>query len=117
MANGFKPDVGGPVPKIDAQKWIEKYDNDHHPDKNKDTKSIFFGRDILLKLLAQDGCAGISFFLAKKHSDFAGKETVNLVLVGTKEDGTLLWSSDGKDGDGGTTADNGSVCPPNCTTP
>jgi hypothetical protein len=117
MANGFKPDVGGPVPKDDAKKWIEKYDKDHRPDKNKDTKSIFFGRDILLQLLAQEGCAGISFFLASKHSEYAGKDTVNLVLVGTREDGTLMWSSDGKDGDGGTTANGGAVCPPFCPIP
>jgi hypothetical protein len=116
MANEFKPGVGGPVPKVDAQKWIKKYDDEHRPDKTKDTKSIFFGRDILLKLLEQKDCAGISFFLAKKHSDYAGKETVNLVLVGTREDGTLIWPAEGKDGGSGTTADAGTLCPPYCPT-
>ena len=120
MANEFKSSVGKPVPKGEAVKWIEKYDKDVRKDKTKDTKSVFFGRDILLSILAQEGCAGISFMLAMKHNDYAQKDMVTLVLVGTKEDGTLMWeeSISGKDGNGGgTTADDALPCPPYCPKP
>jgi hypothetical protein len=118
MANHFKPDVGTGVPKSEALKWIKRYEEEHRKEKDKDTRSVFYGRDILEHLLAQKDCAGITFFLGLKHSDYAKKETVQLVLVGTKEDGTLLWPEDvaGKDGDsgGGTTANSGTMCPPYC---
>jgi hypothetical protein len=116
MANNFPPNVGGSVPKKDAEIWIDDYDKEHRKEKDKDTKSIFYGRDILLEILAQDGCSGISFFLASKHSDYAKKKTVQLVLVGRKEDGTLLWGSDtGKDGADPGSVDTGAVCPPICS--
>src|SRR5688500_14109369 len=117
MANEFKADVGHPVSKSEAEKWIKKYDDEVRKDKKKDTKSVFYGRDILLKLLSQKDSAGITFFLSLKHSDYAGKDMVQLVLVATREDGTLLWpeTTDGKDGSGaGTVANAGSQCPPYC---
>jgi hypothetical protein len=116
MANEFKPTTGHAVTKNEALEWIEKYDRIHRKEKDKDTKSLFYGRDILQRLLAQEGVAGISFFLALKPNDYAKKDTIQLVLVGTKEDGTLLWPSDGagKDGDGGTAANAGLTCPPYC---
>jgi hypothetical protein len=117
MASPFNPEVGSEVPKDEAQKWIEKYDQEYRKDKGKDTKSIFFGRDILLRLLAQPGASGITFFLSMKNNDYAKKDTVNLVLVARSEDGTLLWPDDsaGKDGKtGGMTVDVGTYCPPYC---
>ena len=116
MANEFKPTIGGSVPRKDAEIWIEDYDKEHRKEKDKDTKSVFYGKDILLELLNQEGCAGISFFLASKHSDYAKKKVVQLVLVGRKEDGTLLWGSDtGKDGADPGTVDTGLTCPPVCS--
>jgi hypothetical protein len=115
MANNFPPSAGGSVPRSEAQTWIDDYDREHRKEKDKDTQSIFFGKEILLELLNQEGCAGISFFLASKHSDYAKKKTVNLVLVGRKEDGTLLWGSNtGKDAGDPGTVDNGLICPPVC---
>lgn len=116
MANEFKKTVGSEVPKKEALKWIEKYDNDHRRDKGKDTKSIFFGSEMIRKILDQPGCTGISFFLGLKHSDYAKKETVNLVLVGRLENGTLLWPDidGGKDGPDGFVGDTGLPCPPDC---
>jgi hypothetical protein len=116
MASPFNPEVGSEVPKDEAQKWIEKYDNDHRKEKDKDTRSVFFGRDILLRLLAQPGSTGITFFLASKHSDFAKKDTVTLVLVARREDGSLIWPDNaaGKDSNPGMTVDVGFPCPPYC---
>lgn len=113
MANEFKPDVGGPVTKAEALQWIDKFDKQRKA--KDDTKSIFFGRKIIEQILAQPGCAGISFFFGMKYSDFAKKDTANLVMVGTREDGTLIWPDNGgKDGGGGTVADSGTPCPPYC---
>ena len=118
MAKNFKPTTGARVSKKDALAWIEKYDKEMRVDKKKDTKSMFYGRDALLKLLAEEGSAGITFFLALKHSEHVKKETVQLVLVATTEDGTLLWgdeSASPKGGGGGAgTYDFNLPCPPYC---
>lgn len=115
MANEFNSDVGGPVKKAEALQWIDKYDKERK-DKDKDTKSIFFGRQILEEILAQPGCSGISFFFGMKYSDYAKKDTANLVMVGTREDGTLIWAENaaGKDGESSIVADSGTQCPPYC---
>lgn len=117
MANEFKASVGSAMAKSEAQKWIDKYDKEVRKEKDKDTKSVFYGREILEKLLAQPGCAGISFFFGLKYSEHAKKDTVQLVLVGTREDGTLMWSdgAEGKDASNTMiTADSGTSCPPYC---
>lgn len=114
MANQFKPTIGARVAKTDAQKWIDKYDEERK-DKKKDTKSIFYGKDVLQQIINTPEASGISIFLCKKFNDYAGKDTVNFVLVPTKEDGTLIWSQNsGKDGDDPTGWDDGLSCPPTC---
>ena len=119
MANEFKSSVGSAITRAEAKDMIEKYDKQHRPDKLKDTKSVFYGRELIEKILNQSKeVTGITFFLGSKNNPSAGKDTVQLVLVGTKEDGTLMWPIDaaGKDGqdDGGTAGDNGLLCPPTC---
>ena len=116
MAKNFKPTEGSKVSKKDAQAWIDKFDSEMRPDKKKDAKSYFFGRDALLKLLSEEGSAGITFFFALKYNESVKKDTLNLVLVSTTEDGTLLWGPDSlaKDGGGAGTYDNGTPCPPYC---
>jgi hypothetical protein len=114
MANDFKPTVGGKVPRKEAEGWIKKYD-DEKKDKAKDTTSVFFGKDFLHEIMRNHPeAAGISFFFAKKYSEWAGKDIVDLVLVPRKEDGTLIWPhEDGKDG-GEAAYDNSRTCPPHC---
>lgn len=117
MANEFKSNVGGKVSKKEAMEWIEKYDKEMRQDKTKDTKSVFFGRDILLKILSEEGSAGITFFFALKYNESVKKETVQLVLVPTREDGTHIWPEEDaiRGGIGGATAfDFGFPCPPYC---
>ena len=115
MANNFDPKDGGKVPFDDADKWIKKFDDERH-DKGKDPKSIFYGRDFLQSILDIPECAGISFFFAKKHSEYAGKEVLNLVLIPRKADGTLIYSEspEGKDASTSYVWDTGKVCPPSC---
>src|SRR5688572_26576292 len=110
----FPPSAGSAITREEAREMITKYDKEHRHDKEKDTRSVFYGRELIEKILKQD-VAGITFFLGTKPNQWAKKDTVQLVLVGTKEDGTLMWPSDGagKDmPDGGTAGDNGIVCPP-----
>ena len=121
MAKNFKPNVGNKVSKKEAMEWIDKYDKDKRQDKDKDTRSIFFGRDMLEKILKNKTIAGITFFFALKHNDAVKKETVQLVLVPTKEDGTHVWDDDEATAnaraasDGGAVAfDGGLQCPPYC---
>ncbi len=117
MANDFKPNVGGKVSKKEAMEWIEKYENEIRKDKARDTRSLFYGRDVLTKILSIEGSAGITFFLGLKHNEAVGKDTVQLVLVPTAEDGTLIWADDdaaSKVGDGVVAFDGGYPCPPYC---
>lgn len=117
MAKKFKPTQGTKVSKKEALSWIEKYDKEMRKDKKTDTKSLFYGRDALLRLLSEDGSAGITFFLALKPDATGKKETVQLVLVSTTEDGTLLWDDpkiSAKDASGTGTYDQGLPCPPYC---
>jgi hypothetical protein len=116
MANEFKSNVGGKVSKKEAMEWIEKYDKEMRKDKSKDTKSIFYGRDLLLRILSEDGSAGITFFLALKYHEAVKKETIHLVLVPTREDGTFIWPADAtaRGGDSAAAFDFGSLCPPYC---
>ena len=82
------------------------------------------GRDMLEKILSDKTISGITFYFALKHSEVVKKETVQLVLVPTKEDGTQVWA-DGDDaakagpaagiGGGEAVAFNGGThCPPYC---
>jgi hypothetical protein len=118
MANEFKSNVGSKVSKKDAMEWIDKYDKEMRKDKGADTRSIFYGRDALLSILSQEGSTGITFYLALKYNEAVKKETVQLVLVPTREDGTLIWPEDDisakVDGSAGA-FDFGTQCPPYCT--
>jgi hypothetical protein len=116
MANPFNPDKGSHISKEEAMAWIDKYDREMRKDKEKDTKSIFFGKDVLAKML-KGKSAGISIFLGLRYSEFARKEVVNLILVPTTEDGSLLWeasSATALESDDSGAFDEGFPCPPYC---
>lgn len=126
MAKDFKPNVGKKTSKNSADKWIKNFDDHFRKDKKVDTKSIFFGRDALLKMLAEDGSSGITFFLTyQPNPNFENKETIQLVMVPTKEDGTLIWTSEDANATDNASAsakaagkdmsyDDGALCPPYC---
>jgi hypothetical protein len=124
MAKDFKPNVGKRTSKSNAEKWIKNFEKNFRKDPKVDTKSVFFGRDAILKMLAEDGSTGITFFLTyQPNPNFDGKETIQLVMVPTKEDGTLIWTSDDANETAETSAkaaakdmsyDDGALCPPYC---
>lgn len=66
-------------------------------------KAHFFGREILQRMLDQEGCAGIRMYYGL--DDKGGKQ---LVLVGV--------DAAGQDMEDGTIADRSRVCPPDCAT-
>ena len=115
MQNPFDPSAGKEVAKSEAVAWIEKYDREMRRDKDTDTKSIFFGKDVLAKML-EGKSAGITFFLGLKYSDDVKKEVVNLVLVPTSAEGTLLWEGTeaSAQNSAGSAFDFGVPCPPYC---
>lgn len=115
----FNPTDGGLVTRADAEKWIKKYDDEKRKDKKHDTKSVFFGKDVLQRIINTPGAAGVSIVFAMKPNPHAGKDTDNVVLIPTKEDGTLIWTDstggENKDGGGGSFVWNaGRICPPDC---
>ena len=119
MADEFKPNVGKQILKSEAIKWKDKYAKD----RKKDTESVFFGRDALLSILSQSGCAGISFiFVRKKKDESSTDESDNnykddLVMVGTTEAGKLLWTDNPptlEATSGSNTYDKSVTCPPYC---
>jgi hypothetical protein len=109
----FSKHDGGPIDRSKAQSWVKKYH-----DKHKDSvRAYFFGTDIIEKIIHQEGAVGMRVYLAYgDEKDAATKEDrLQMVLVGVKEDGTVLWpSEDGKDTPPRTAGDNGMPCPPYC---
>jgi hypothetical protein len=95
MAKEFKPTAGAKGPKAEAKIWIKEYDDKKRKDKKKDTKSVFFGKDFINSIFSENPeASGISFYFATKYSAEAGKDIDTLVLLPTKMDGTIMWSTD-----------------------
>jgi hypothetical protein len=111
MANEFKKNVGGPVPKEECEKWIAKFDKE----RKKDTTSVFIGKDAIDAIFTNPSVTGISIFFSRKTKD--GKDLDDVVLVGRTENGTLVWNGGGNATtmDTGSGTDNGLACPPTCS--
>jgi hypothetical protein len=115
MANEFKKTVGAQVWKKDALKWIDKFDKE----RKKDTQSVFYGRDAIEEILKDQTVTGISFFFARKPNQ-EGKDYDDLVLVGRREDGSLIWNDNPptatlNSATGSNAYENGISCPPYCS--
>ena len=70
---------GGPIEPEVAASWTKNF-REKHPDE---TISQFFGKEILERILAQEGCLGIRFYYAHDHH---GKK--HLVIAGVNSDGS-----------------------------
>lgn len=72
-----------------AASWAKNH-RERHPDH---PHSHFFGKDILEKLLSQEGCVGLRFYHvhSKPHSEAGGEK--HLVIVGAKADGTDMLNT------------------------
>jgi len=108
----LSPDVGKPISKETADRWIKNHDK-KHPEKGS-IRAHFFGSDIINKLLAQDKCVGLRIYYAT--NDEGVKQ---LLLVGAREDGNNIWpdghgSQDGQEATAGLIVDASNTCPPFC---
>ncbi len=115
MPNDFKPNIGRRVPVTDAKRWISEFQKTY-PNQ---TRSVFYGRETFEKLLSEPRVTGISFFFCRKVNE-SGEFYNDLVLLGTQEDGTVIWGDD--DGSKQSLDDpgiegpynSGLPCPPHC---
>jgi hypothetical protein len=108
----LSPDVGKPISKATADKWLKNHE-EKHPDKGS-IRAHFFGSDIINQLLAQDGCVGMRIYYAT--NDEGVKQ---LLLVGAREDGSNIWpdgngTQDQESAAGGLIVDASTTCPPFC---
>ncbi len=69
---------GGPIDLDVAASWTKSH-RDKHPDH---PVSHFFGKEVLHKILAQEGCMGIRFYHG--HNEKGEK---HLIVVGATSDG------------------------------
>jgi hypothetical protein len=110
----FNKNVGKPITKKEAEEWIEKFDKE----RKKDTRSVFYGRDAIEAILSDSRASGISFFFVRKYDKARKQDIDDIVMVGTMEDGTLLWDAPSSDLNKGATSqayDASYPCPPYCT--
>ncbi len=80
----------------DAEKLIDNYTSSHP----NEIRAHFFGRDIIEKILKQNGCVGIRIYYAQKDDG-----TPNLVLIGTDANQKDITQ---------TVGELGWPCPPYC---
>lgn len=114
MPNTFPPDTGERISVLEAKEMIKKYDDEHRLDKNKDTSSVFFGKDSLLQLIVNNPeASGVRFYLAKAQTT-DGVGEVTLVLVPLKEDGTEIWDAKNMAAASEGPLNRGLHCPPVC---
>ena len=111
MSYNLSPDVGKPISKKTAKKWLKNHE-DKHPEKDS-IRARFFGSDIINQLLAQDECVGIRIYYAT--NDEGEKQ---LLLVGARKDGSNIWpegnGDDNENSVSGLIVDASSPCPPFC---
>lgn len=107
MANQLSPSDGGPIAGATAKQWIDNYQGTHPGE----LKAVFFGRNVIEQILAQPECIGMRIYFGQNET---GEK--KLILVGSKADGKNIWDLNSSDvgGGGGTVADEGKPCPPDC---
>lgn len=100
--NTFDGTEGALFELAKATAWTANYRNTAQADGNGDiVKAHFYGREVLLKLLDQEGCMGIRVYYAL---DEQGQK--QLVLVGADANGNDIEDM---------VIDHSVPCPPNCS--
>lgn len=109
MSSKLSPDVGAPISRETASRWIQNH-TEKHPEKDS-IRARFFGSDLINQILQQDGCVGIRIYYAT--NDEGEKQ---LLLVGAREDGNNIWPADSKAdlSAEGLIVDASRPCPPYC---
>jgi hypothetical protein len=95
MFTGKEPhEIDAATARTYIRSWRERAAPGH-------TRGGFFGREVLVKMLAQPACAGLRIYHARHEK---GHDT--FVVVAADADGRDLWQ--------GTVAENMLTCPPYC---
>lgn len=104
--------IGAPIALAMAKEWAERY-RKTVTDPEKERYAHCFGRDIIERILKEDGCQGIRIYYGLNE-----KEERVLMLVGVDEKGeNLLPTTDELDpNDLNSIYDFGLPCPNNCPT-
>lgn len=96
----FTGSEGEAIDLAQAAEWTANYRNQNEGVADA-IKAHFFGREILERILGQEGCVGIRMYYALDD-----KSQQQLILVGV--------NAEGQDMEDGTVADRSRVCPPDC---
>lgn len=108
MANGPKYDGtdGGPIELATAKKWTANY----RGKSPGETEAHYFGRDLILRILAQGSCSGIRVYYALDD-----KGNKQLLLIGADSKGNNMLPGSGVASGGGNEIGDASFpCPPYC---
>lgn len=104
MEYTFNGSEGKPIDLKTARQWTENYQK-QYPDG---IKAHFFGKDILLRILSEQGCMGIRMYYA-----LSGEGEEKLILVGADSTGeNLLPRNEGDESN--LLADYSLPCPRYC---
>ncbi|HEY8930194.1 MAG TPA: hypothetical protein VIM55_13425 [Mucilaginibacter sp.] len=72
-----------------SAEWIKNH-TDRHP---HEPHSHFFGKEILQKILNQDGCVGIRFYHAHSEPKGSDKGDRHIIIVGARADGSDMTNT------------------------
>lgn len=99
----FNGTEGEPIDLAQAAAWTASYRKTEAENvEGTVTKAHFFGREIVQKLLDQEGCMGIRMYYA--HDEKGEKQ---LLLVGADAEGNDMED---------LVVDGSRICPPDCST-
>lgn len=101
----FSKKLGGPIDAGVAKKWMEKY-QECHKEKNC-VHAYFFGSDLIRKIIDHPEAVGMRVYFG-----YGDEDKKQVILIGTREDGSNIWPNGGKDGSSGTVGDQGYPSPP-----
>ncbi len=100
----FSKTHGGPIDQGVAKKWMKKYEDRHTGAPH----AYFFGKDLIQKIIDHPEAVGMHVYFA-----YGEEDNKQVVLIGTREDGSNIWPGADKDSsDSGTVGDNGYPRPP-----
>ncbi|MBR9921844.1 MAG: hypothetical protein GYB31_13470 [Bacteroidetes bacterium] len=103
----FTGNEGSIISKTAAKNLTANFQSDFPNER----KGYFYGKSKLLAILNQDGCVGIRIYFGKEDEEGEETKPIQLILVGTDEDG------DDQSGSSHTILEFGTPCPSDCSTP
>lgn len=69
----------------EAKKCIENFQNKHPGTPN----NFFFGEDLIVRVIGQNDAVGFKMYLG-----YSQENSLQLIMVGTREDSSEIWPTD-----------------------